>query len=342
MPSFCHNLSAHYAHLRTLTDAFTTQYERVKDSGDLTEVRRLKIQLEEAREAVLEQLCVFQVPNAINPYHEALLEAGIDPNKTQKREEITINIREEIERQLALYGEVLDADDMADLQPWMDDIILNKALIYAEVIKDRVKIMERIKEGMVPIVMPSRNVQSDLFARAMTMIQPLWIKNGVKQAIENTNLSYRFRCGILDYLALFLKNIPDRPYLVWVKPTQGFESITINKSYPMQQVVHATLVRKHPNLYDKSDIFPTEYIALQCIFTRLIRERYRKIEGETSEPHTIWPLDQSLTTRFLSMEKFTVDFSPHAYFDSNEHRVCCQSGNSEEVRSHGFRPASRT
>ncbi len=341
MPSFCHDLASRYAHLRTLTEEFTTQYERVKETGDLTEVRDLRVQLKEAREALFEQLTMFVVPDATNPYHEALLEAGLDPNETQERQEMIVDIRQEIKRQLAVYREPKDADGRPLMQDWITNITENKYLIYTEVAKDRAKIVERIKNGMIPIVMPSRTVQEHTWKVALTNLKPIWFTAGTREAVDHTGLSDRYELEKMD-LSGFFKNIPDRPYLVWVKPTQKSHPLTRNKSFDDQQTYHVNLVTNHPKLYDRMDLIPTEYIALQTIFTSIIKERNEELKGGTSEPTEIRPLDFDSHIRFLSTGTFSDGYVPSADFDPDSRKVCVGYDYPDAHGGHGFRPAARS
>ena len=344
MPSLCHNLSSHYAHLRTLTDAFTTQYDRVKDSGDLTEVRKLKVQLEEAREALAELLFIFRVPYATNPYHEALLIAGLDRTITQEKQDVIVDIRQEIIRQLEVYREAKDAGGKPLLQDWITNISENEGLIFAEVVKDRAKIRERIKAGMIPIVMPSRSVQERTWQTAFSSLKPVWFRRGKKVTLEDCYWHERYneKMNQMD----FFNDIPDRPYLVWVQPTQNPLILTprdarvcASPAYS-ERVYNAQLVTSNPALYDMKDVIPTEYGALQTMFTSRVKEHYGDLKGITSEPIEIRPLDWDASTRFLSAGSFFGGRVPSAYFSNLSYRMnYVEDGSDAE---YGFRPVSRT
>ncbi len=343
MPSFCHNLSSHYAHLRTLTDEFTMTYERVKDSGDLTEVRRLKIQLEEARDALTEQLGIFRVPDAMNPYHEALLVAGLDQNETHERQEMTVNIREEIRRQLQLYREVTDSNDQPVLEEWINDITQNLELLFAEVAKNPAKIKARIKAGMIPIVMPSRRVQERTWKKAMTHLKPCLIEKGEMLYISDTYIGFDDGTGRSP--PSFPTTIPERPYLVWTKPTQKPEPVTWSTSIEIQQEYNNNLVTDWPELYDRVDITPTEYSALQYAFTYAVRERYQSQRGFMSDPTYLLPLDMNFDTLLLVVgtednQEISVRFNYADHLDTILTFKTTLWDDKEQTR--GFRPASRT
>ena len=344
MPSFCHNLSSNYERLRTLTDEFTMQYERVRDSGDLAEVRRLKIGLEEARDALLEQLGIFRVPDAMNPYHEALLVADLDQSETKERQEMVLDIRKEILRQLALYREVTDSTGTPILQEWVDDITKNIGLLSVDIAKDPAKIKARIKAGMIPIVMPSRQVQEQKWRLALTNLKPLMIKNGEKQEIKRTFIDLPDRAGHTSP-PIFPITIPDRPYLLWTKPTQEPETRTLSNAIDMQRVYRTQLVRDNPDLYDQMDITPIEYGALQATFTSAVRVQYQTIRDLMTEPVLLHPLDMKFDTLFLTVttqdnQRICVCFSildPMIRYM----RYGTTTGEDEECE-YGFRPASRT
>ncbi len=318
-----------------------TEYERVKDTGDLTEVRKMKIKLEEARESLLEQLCIFRVPDAINPYYEALADTGVDTTKIHERRDMILNVHEEIMRQLAVYSEAKDATGLPVLQDWITNISENKRLLYAEIANDRTNIVARIKAGMIPIVMPGISVQIRTWEVAMNNLKPLWIKNGITQEIRAPNIicSLRFR---IMFTSGFFNNIPDRSYLVWTYPTNVLERETSEKSVNNQDIYNDGLVQLYPELYDPTDLIPTEYIALQGIFTSLVREHYREQVSRTSDPKTIKPLDYHTRTRFLSAAGLSGQSIPYAHFDTMIQRIEFMYDHTGGSASSGFRPASRT
>ncbi len=340
MPSLCQNISSYYAHLRSLTEAFTITYAQVRDSGDLREVRRLKTQLEEARMALFEQLMVFVVPDATNPYHEALLEAGLDPKKTAEQQDTIIDIRLEIRRQLMLYSQEKDLNHQPVLQAWLDDINENIGLIYTAVAIDRTKIESRIKEGMIPIIMPSRSVQIRTWKSSLIGLTPVWINKAKQEILEDIYSSTALSEEIMKPSRCF-EHIPDRPYVVWAKPSQRADPHTCNMSFSMQKTYYSKLATDFPELYDRTDIIPTEYMALQCISTFTTRERYKVLMGKTSKPVKIKPLDYRTYTRFLSIDVGGGE-DVSVCFQSDFYQLSFLVHPSEQGEIHGFRPASRS
>ncbi|MBI2633162.1 MAG: hypothetical protein HYW78_02105, partial [Parcubacteria group bacterium] len=57
MPFTCTQLKEEYQSLQKLTDEFRIVYLRVRDSGDLTEVKQLKKELKQKRDEVWKLLC---------------------------------------------------------------------------------------------------------------------------------------------------------------------------------------------------------------------------------------------------------------------------------------------
>ncbi len=337
----CQNLITSWEHLQKLTADFAVQYRAVKDAGDLTKVKELKKNLESARSALLEQLTLFVVSDAPNPYHSALIDAGLESHEVPKQKEMIVDIRQEIQRQCTIYNEVKGATGCSLLEEWVNNIQDNKALIYAEVAKDRIKIEKRIKEGMIPIVMPSRAVQERTRHTALTFLQPIWIQDGTKKAVQNGYTNAMYEGQVMSRFGFF-KNIPDRPYLVWTKPTQKPELHTCNMSFIEQQAHYTRLVSNYPDLYDKTDIIPTEYSALQAIFTINVRQRFQELQGHMNEPNEITPLDQHGFTRFLSMGLLSNTFVPFSCFNDAERQIVHSGGIYGISHNRGFRPAARS
>src|SRR3989338_967765 len=58
MPSLCQDIKLAYEHLQTLKERFISEYAKSKDSGDLTMVKQLKAQWEEAYKALEAKLYI--------------------------------------------------------------------------------------------------------------------------------------------------------------------------------------------------------------------------------------------------------------------------------------------
>ena len=361
MPSLCQDLKSNYDRLQTLTVEFVPRYAAVRATGDLTEIKRLKKKLEQARDALREHLLVFIVPDSLNPYREALKEAGLTDTDAgmAERQETVINIPEEIERQTAVYAACKDRDGKPVLTEWVKNIKEQQDLLYAEIAKDYENIVERIRAGMVPTVMPSRSVQEATWEVAMKQLKPMWKQDG-KTGMETVNDTYLYEDGYkndIDPLnptgpkgkmnrAGFFKNIPDRPYIVWTKPGQNPEADTFNKAFNDQRAYYAQLVKDHPNLYHETDIIPTEYAALQTICTRAVIREYRKVQGEVATPKKVTPLDEVniSCTRFLSAGTSSFGFMPYGDFDprSGYRQIRFATVNSVADGRAGFRPVGRS
>ncbi|MBP6945026.1 hypothetical protein KBD61_01135 [Patescibacteria group bacterium] len=346
MSSPSQNLTTNYERLTKLTAELAVECAREKDAGGLTGVGTRRKDLEVAREALLAEVAVFVVPHAVNPYHEALLEAGLESAKTNERQETRLDLRKEIARQVSLYRGAKNEEGHAFLEEWVKNIVENEDLIYAEVAKDHAKIVERIKEGMIPVVMPGRSVQESTWEAALAYLKPIWVKDGAKEPLDGKNhLFYGgYVNGVTDKMTKegFFKHIPERAYLVWVKPTQGPDSETMSKAFVDQQIFYAALVTKHPDLYDATDLIPTEYIALQATATAQIQNLFKEFLGEAKEPTNIRPFDTDTYTRFLSSGLFSDGDAPTVYFDPIGRQACFVCAYSKALGEGGFRPVARS
>lgn len=214
----------------------------------------------------------------------------------------------------------------------------------AEVSKDYEKIVLRIKDGMIPVVMPSRAVQERTWEVAVTKLKPAWMANGAEEAVSDAYLYEEYKKQKMNR-AGFFKNIPDRPYLVWTKPGQKPDAETCRKTFDEQKKYYATLVREHADLYDPTDLIPTEYLALQSTFTHAVREQFKEEQGdEDLNPAIIKPLDYDTYTRFLSVGAFSLGDVPDAFFNpiSGYRRVYFGDGVVVALGRNGFRPAARS
>ncbi len=302
------------------------------------------------REAITERAeefdMVFVIPGAKNTYREALLEAGLAENEaTAETKEMTVNISEEIRRQTDVYGEVVGADGRPLLQAWVQDIADNQHLIMAEVSKDYAKISERIRLGMTPVVMPSRAVQEASWEVALQKLKPTWMKSEAEEAVNDAYLYEEYKKQKMNRTETgFFKDIPDRPYLVWTVPGQKPDAETCSKTFDEQRASYAELVRQNPDLYDQTDLIPTEYIALQDTFTHAVQQQFKEEQGEDANPGVIKPLDYDTYTRFLSAGAFSGGHIPYACFhpDSGHRRVHFGYDVSGAHGLRGFRPAARS
>ncbi len=342
MSSMCQNIKTSYEHLTMLTVEFTNKYQEVKEGGDLREVKVLRKSLEAARDAFLKHFALFHIPQATDPYYEALKEQDTGPRKIQRYSEIRLDLRHEIRRQLAIYAEAKDLSGHSLLQEWVNDISENEGSIYAEVAKDHAKIENRIKKGMIPIVMPGRSVQERTWSTALACLRPLSMENGEKQWVGEAYIAVNTHMAESMTSSSFFKDIPDRPYLVWTLPTQMHDRGSYNKSFDDQQTYNNQLVAVHPDLYDQKDIIPTEYCALQAVFTQNVRERYLAMTGETTKQPNIAPLDRFSFTRFLSDRRLSNSKSLVAYYLSGSRRLYFETSSTLKASTGGFRPVARS
>lgn len=187
----------------------------------------------------------------------------------------------------------------------------------------------------------------------MTKLKPVWFENGVRKAVVDNCIVDPYSDSTNKMTEEgFFNNIPNRPYLVWIKPTQKPDSDTCNKYFDEQRAFYDSLVKDNPDLYDQTDLIPTEYGALQAFFTASVWQKFKEIKGEINEPRRIVPLDIGVSTRFLSAGKFSdADKVPCAIFIPSIHdhsgvlarkNLIFGIGYSGNVDNQGIRPASRS
>lgn len=273
---------------------------------------------------------------------------------TQERQETRLDLRKEIKRQLSVYREVKDERGRPFLEEWVRDITRRESLIYAAVAKDKAKIMERIKEGMIPIVMPGRTAQMRCWGAVLRHLKPIWVEDGTKLSMYDGNLEQAYNNDRTKKMTSegFFKNIPDRPYLVWTRPTQEPDPETLDKLFDEQRALYATMVADDTRgLYDSTDLIPTEYSALQAVFTAQIQTQFYERVGKESKPNRIRPLDffqdegshyEGTATRFLSAGRFSSSNVPSACFESSVSQAVFRVHGMWANSHVGFRPAARS
>lgn len=348
MPSLCQSLKISHENLQRLWIDFVRLYKR-RDAHDLQELRALRKKSEGAKEVLLSYFMSFDVPNAKNPFREALLASGLKKFKVRERQATRLDLLKEIKRQVSVYQEVKNEEGDSLLEEWVKDIEENGHLIYTQVARDRAKIVERIKEGMIPIVMPSREVQERTWEIALLHLRPIWMGSDGELTVREGAFIDAYTTDSTNKMTKegFFKNIPDRPYLVWAKPTQRPDQETTKKSFEEQRDFYAKMIQNDAQqLYDPTDIIPTELAALQAIFTRQIGDIYN-IYGELTrgkELKLIRPLDSSLesTTRFLSAGRFYEGAVPTMRFNIDSRALFIGEEEDFPEEDSGFRPAARS
>ena len=196
---------------------------------------------------------------------------------------------------------------------------------------------------MIPVVMPGRSVQIQTWETAVKHLKPTCSKFGNKRTIETAHLDSGVQALLINELgpSNCFAHIPDRPYLMWTEPTEQPHPETINKTPEEQKAYNTVLVSTHPDLYDHTDLIPTEYVALQAMFTSSIQKQINKRTGGKGALR-IYPLDPETLTRFLSIEASSDGHTLYTRFDIGRGRAYFMLGDFKKHNGCGFRPASRT
>lgn len=330
----CVNIAPALQELARLRVDFAVAYRTGIEQKNLDDTLIKKSDIENKlfiMQEILGSGSIIRVKNAVNPHAEALLRAGVpigDPI-TSERRNMAYDFRELLANTAIIYKE-------AGLVEWEQDLQNNKKIL-TEVLQDPVeqkKIKARIAAGMIPIVMPSRNVQMDDYIYSLVQLEPIYRKAGIKQ-LSMYGAIKREEYKQPTSKENFFHGIPERPYLLWVVPSLTPITETCNLSVEAQKALYKTMCEDHPELYDSVDLIPTEYAALQAVFTRLID----RMSGKTN--FNVIPLDFRKGTRFIVNGFFDKrgDITGVVFSDGGLSFSFLVTNARDDA---GFRPASRT
>ncbi|OGH64979.1 MAG: hypothetical protein A2821_00700 [Candidatus Magasanikbacteria bacterium RIFCSPHIGHO2_01_FULL_41_23] len=310
----------------------------------LERAKQLKIELESGMAELSRELVVeITVHHALNPYAEALKEAGLpaDHPECAEQKEMIFNLDTVIERNCARYTE-------QNLSEWTTDIQNNKDQLIEAVStpEEMKKIEKRMLAGMIPIVMPGRQAQMKKWDESLKNLKPEWIENGKPKVVENSFIdtnkyNEKMTDPTTDPANSFFRSVPDRPYIVWTKPTTEPDPGTTLLDYDQQKEELTKLHKEKPDLYDDTDLIPTEYAALQSLHTQEVQEQYTK-HNPSHLPQNLTPLDKSGYTRFISSGLFSDGTAPCALFLTGDSRLHFSKSDVEARSRVGFRPAARS
>ena len=313
--SVCSTLKHQYETLKTLTQEFVSVCAKVGGSAELTTsnfqhlstqdlriLQLLKQKLETARDSLREKInIIFHVPDAQNPYREALLESGIlDIEKnplSAETKEMTWNLRDEVRKQQAIYRSM-------GLDAWADNIA---TIDFTHLTKEqRETIKQEIKDGAIPIIMPDRttqlnNTSVDQFKKSF---KPTYIEKGKEETANDAYLEWDHFIDLIDTKTVIPEpepgkkcEVPDQPYLSFIKPTQRPDEGTTGKTVDEQkkELIRMNIKRAEDGLEPVYVLTPHEYGALQTIFSRLLQENMPFV------PTVLNPLDTETWTRFINL-----------------------------------------
>ncbi len=263
---------------------------RVVASLDELEVARLP-----------ETLLRFTVSDAKNPYREALLEGGVpisDPHTAEQRD-VVVDLD-------ALIGDSIAQARAKGREAWAQAFEHVRQDIRMTLDK-RAAIEREIKQGAIAVLLPGRAAQQNMKGDLYASFIPTWINDS---NTEKVNAAY-----VWDYLAKLVNdkapkltnNVPERPYLMLIKPTQAPEGRTHSKTVDEQKVEARAMQQERAAAGEPQafPIKPSEYGATQETFTGILAgENLTKVN----------PLDSLTWTRFIDLPLSSFGFVPCADF----------------------------
>ena len=261
-----------------------------------------------------ETLTRFTVPDALNPYREALLEGGIpdtDPATAEHKDQ-EVNLGQILTKDIASYR-------ASGLEHWAVALEAIRSDIRLTPDK-RVIIEQEIKDGAMPIFMPGRAAQLETTPdQYQTGFQPVWIKNGTVQTPESAYLWEHTKKLISDKNPALVEDIPERPYIQLAKPTKQCDPRTTNKTVDQQQaeLLKIQNERKQAGQAMVYSTNPAEWGALEKLFTAAIRDQ------APISLVTLTPLDDidNSYTRFIRLPLSSDANVPVVYFNPVTRRL---------------------
>lgn len=266
----------------------------IADFEDMEEVRPI------------ESPASFTVRDALNPYRQALLEGGIvasDPIVAEQRD-MTVDLIQLIKQDQSSY-------QGAGLNEWARSLNNLESRLAALSPEKRGIIEQEIKDGAIPVFMPGKDIQFGLTLEQLTkQFKPLWIKDSQPQTVADTFLEWDHFINLIQTKAKeLLADVPDKPYILFTKPTQA-------PAYSMN---------------------PHEYAAVQKCFTERLP---MMANGSLS---TVDPLDKNTWTRFIHLSLSSDGDVPDGYFNPDDRRLRFNWGDAASADAKGgFRLSVRT
>ena len=294
----------------------------------------------------------FIVKGALNPYHEALTEAGLtDKKRNPEKQDLTVNLQDILKQDREAYEQAGIAEWVKALPEKIKDFKLMPEQI--ELIKSRVE------RGEIPIFMPGRQAQIKGLKTAIEKLKPLWLKDGQEQTLDNTYLwdylgnliqimeeiaanqdqagkNNEFKQKIIDQLTplilpgedpqkLFdaVLSLPEKPYIFCAKPSQSPDARTKNKTLS-DQIGEWQKIRQENSGLNMQINSIAEYLSLQ---NRFIDRARNNLKTELrQDPQLLIPLDDYTRSggtfiRFIDLPVSSGGFAPLGYFDSVARRL---------------------
>ena len=252
---------------------------------------------------------VLVVPDAQNPYHEALTAGGItDARFNPERVDRTIDFKKILEECVLLYQE-------SGLLEWGRSV--QGAELNNLTPDDRNDVEALVKEGWEVVgVMPGRDALVEEMRDAMKKLKPLWIKASKNESVDDGYIWPEYYNNLVDVLIpqvkqktaagqalssdellvrAWLESIPERAWLQIIKPTQAPENDTCSLDVKGQRAI---FVSKQAAMPQVSVVNPAGYAVLQARFTRQVQEEAAKSGTPLS---TLTGLDTVTWSRFIDL-----------------------------------------
>ena len=257
--------------------------------------------------------------NCHNPFHEQ------DPSQPPTIDR-TLNLQELLQSTKQRYQD-------AGVPEWAQ--ALPNTLTFPP---DQLDLIKReLKEGALPLLLPSSSIQLQTLVQALTRLKPLSINDTGSETVEDPYIWDDLRTLMANQDPSLITNIPAAPYFVFTKPTQRLPEDTTQKTLDQQKTHLATLQRTHPKL---DALQMAEYAALQFHFTRDLQAT--QLRQGSASLSTITPLDKDTWTSFPHLPVSRVGLAPSGDWYPDGRRLGFGRGGAVRADAlRGFRLAVR-
>ncbi|MBI4276311.1 hypothetical protein HY629_00535 [Candidatus Uhrbacteria bacterium] len=309
--------------------AKTISRAQVKEVHDLLARLRVTLDTGTLPEEEKRKRATLHIPDALNPYHEALKEGGItDPTENPERLDRTIDLQTRKETSTAL-------STAHALSAWATSI--DTADFTHLTSEKRTHIESLVKDGWEIIaIMPGKEAQLANLTTALQTLKPLWIKDGKEAPVDASSLWDHLETLIDQKATALTEHLPDRPYLLLTPPTQKPPDWTTDKTLEEQNTTFMEYERTYPDVHAMN---PAEYATTQAQYTRTLHETTDAMGHPLT---TLNPLDITTWTRFINVPLSSFGHVPDAGWVPDNHQL--QFGGDGPVNrdaAHGFRLAVR-
>jgi hypothetical protein len=276
------------------------------------------------------------VSNALNPFREYFIAGDIPETHPAAAEtyEAVVNIEE-------LLTTTIDTYRAQNLPHWADALLAIHDDIRMNPEKRRV-IEQELRDGAIPILMPGKDTLQATTPEELTQdtLHPLWIKDGVSQTLNTTYLWDHIKGLMEAHHPSLTEDVPDRPYLSFMKPTATVDPRTTNKTVEgqKQELLLINQERRAGGKHPAHATNPYEHAELQYTATHAAQE------SAPTPLTTLTPLDDvnHSYTRFITLPFSADGYVPGACFGPVNRRVGFSGGSAvARLRVGGFRLSVR-